>query len=342
MPDIFTGVVIISLYLLMFCRTNLVLWERIYLFLLTVISATVHLTNIPLALGIIVITWIFRFLTKNKNLLPEPDFMSASLAIFLAFILIIATNYKNYGAFTFSRGGYSYLLARLVADGSAVKYLKESCPEKKYKLCDYLDQLPIDSDKFLWQEESPFRKVGWIEKYRGEGTEIVKNTILQYPFLIIKNSLKNTIRQLPMINNWYGLASYIHTPYPTNQIRINYPGDFHAYAESRQNLYHLSLKLFNRLHRMVIYFSLLTAAVMFFIFLKFRQYLPLFLLISIFCAYIISSFITGTFSEPHDRYGSRIIWLVPFFSIASLMHLSNNWKNYHWISIKSDSAEKEN
>ncbi|MFA5321420.1 MAG: hypothetical protein WC373_01995 [Smithella sp.] len=341
MPDIFTGVVILSLYLLIFCRVNLGLWERRYLFLLTVLSATVHLTNIPLAVGIITVTWVFRFLIKNKKLLPEPHFMSASLAIVLAFILIIANNYRSTGAFTFSRGGYSFLLARLVADGPAVKYLQQSCPERKYKLCAYLDQLPVESVEFLWSAESPFRTVGWISGYRIEGTEIIKETILSFPFLIIKNSLKNTFLQLPRINNWYGICSYINFPYPTEKIREYYPGDFHAYATSRQSLNQLFLNVFNRLHRIVICFSLLIAALMFLIFLKFRQYLPAFLLISLVCAYIISSFITGTFNEPHDRYGSRIIWLLPFFSTASLMHLLNNWKEYSRIFIKTVNAKKD-
>jgi hypothetical protein len=283
----------------------------------------------------IVITWVFRLMIKNKNLLPELHFMSASLAILLAFMLIIANNYRTHSVLTFSPGGYSFLLARLVVDGPAVKYLKESCPERKYKLCAYLDQFPVEPVEFLWSTESPFRKVGWIDGYRQEGTEIVKNTIFHYPFLILKNSLLNTIRQLPMINNWYGICSYINSPYPTEKIREYYPGDFHAYATSRQSLNQLFLNVFNRLHRTVICFSLLLAAVMFIIFLKHRHYLPALLLISIVCAYVISSFITGTLNEPHNRYGSRIIWLLPFFSIASLMHLLNNWKEYSRILIKT-------
>lgn len=336
MPDIFTGVMILSLYLLFFCRGNLGLWERRYLFLLTILSATVHLTHVPLAVGMIVVTWFFKVTIKNNSRLPTPHLLSASVAIFLAFILIIANNYRTHGVFTISHGGYAFLLARLVADGPAIKYLEESCPQRKYKLCAYLDQLPTEPVEFLWSAESPFRKVGGVDGYRREGTEIVKQTLFHYPFLIIKNSLINTLLQLPMINNWYGICSYIHFPYPTEKIRNYYSGDFHAYANSRQSLNLLSLHYFNRLHRMVICLSLLISVIMFVLFFfKLKQKYPAYLFIIIVCAYVISSFITASFNEPHNRYGSRIIWLLPFFSIASLMHFLNNWKEYFQILIES-------
>jgi len=328
MPDIFTGIMILSLYLLIFCRKNLEFPERIYLFFLTVLSASVHLSNIPLAAGMIGVIWFFRMMIKNNSRFPASQLLGASLAILLAFTFIIVNNYRAYDTFDFSPGGYAFLLARFVADGEAVNYLKESCPEKKYKLCAYIDQLPADSEKFLWPQDSPFRKVGWINGYRQEGKDIVKNTILSHPFSIIKGSLKNTILQLPMINNWYGICSYINEPNPTNSIRIYYPSDFHAYATSRQSLSQLSLNTFNRLQRKIIYLCLLIASAMFFIFLKHEQYRPLLLLISIVCAYVLSSFITGTLSGPHNRYGSRLIWLLPFFCFASLIHVIKFWKEY--------------
>jgi hypothetical protein len=79
---------------------------------------------------------------------------------------------------------------------------------------------------------------------------------------------------------------------------------------------------------MVYLFSLLIAIAALFIFLKRRMYLPALLLIFITCAYVIHAFVNGAISVPNDRHGSRIIWLLTFFSIASLMHLIKYWKNY--------------
>jgi glycerol uptake facilitator-like aquaporin len=96
--------------------------------------------------------------------------------------------------------------------------------------------------------------------------------------------------------------------------------------------------MFNRLHRMIICFSLLIAVAIFFIYLKHKQYLPLLLLISIVCAYVLSSFITGALSNPNNRYGSRIIWLLPFFSFASLIHFINFWTEYFRRSPRTGNA----
>ena len=95
--------------------------------------------------------------------------------------MLLANNYRTYGILTISPGGYAFPLARLLADGPAVKYLRVHCPEENYTLCAYLDQLPLDSNTFLWSADSPFRKVGWIYGYRHEGQKIVIETVLHYP-----------------------------------------------------------------------------------------------------------------------------------------------------------------
>lgn len=335
MPDIFTGVMILSLFLMLFCFEKLNSGEKKYLFIMTTCAAAFHLTNIPLAIGIILMFFIYNMCFRNKIHIPLSHFLNSLLAVSFAMLLIIVSNYHTTGVFTFSPGGYAFPLTRLVSDGTAVKYLQKSCPNKKYKLCAYLDQLPTeDYDTFLWSEESSFHKVGWIKGYKDEGSEIVKNTIIDYPFLFLKHSLKNSVIQLTMINNYYGICSYINNPFPTDKIKESYPDDFNAYATSKQSLNKLHLNSFNRLHRMIICLSLFTAVVIFLLFLKQRQYFPLQLLVFIVCAYLISSMITATFNEPHNRYGSRIIWLLPFFSIAAVMNFVKHWKEYYRIIIK--------
>lgn len=329
MPDIFTGVLLLSLYLMFFCWENLDLCEKIYLFLLTVISATVHLTHIPLALGMIVIVWFFRLIIKNKNRFPVPYLLSASLAIFLAFILVIANNYRTQRVFTLSPGGYAFLLARLVADGPAVKYLEKSCPEKKYKLCDYLRELPSNSSKFLWPEDSPFRKVGWIDGYQKEGSEIVRGTILLYPFDVAKQCLKNTVLQSVKFLTLRG--SCLDASYVTGPIRSYFPNEFQEFEKSKQSQKRLDLRGLNYLHLVFGGVSLLAAGIAFLIFLKQPQYRSVIFLYFFGAAYLLQALLTGCLSVPDHRFGGRMIWLMPFFSIASLMHIINHWKEYAWI-----------
>jgi hypothetical protein len=244
----------------------------------------------------------------------------------LAFILIIANNYRTHGVFTFSPGGYAFVLARLIADGPAVKYLERSCPEKKYKLCDYLRELPSESSKFLWEQEGPFRKVGWIDGYQKEGKEIIRGTVLLYPFDVAGRCLKNTFFQLLKVLTYR--YSYLDNIYINNPIRSYFPNEYDNLKNSRQNQNRLNLKWMNCLHLAVACASFLAAGFAFLIFLRQSQFLPALFLLFFGAAYLTNAVLTGCLSVPDHRFGGRIIWLLPFFSFASLIHFIKYWKEY--------------
>jgi hypothetical protein len=327
MPDIFTGVLILALFLLVFCPSQLGAGEKTYLIALVVVAVTVHFSHIPLALGLLLVALILKVTMRKTNFLPSPSLWRGTIAVAVALMLLVANGYRSYGILTISPSGYAFLLARLVADGPAVQYLRAHCPEENYALCAYLDQMPTDSDAFLWPADSPFRKVGWVSGYRQEGQKIVIETVLHYPAQIGRLVLSNTFRQIPMINNWYGIVPYIDTSDPTDSIKAYFPGDFGAYASSRQNQNTLGLSRFNRLHLLVISLCLPLAAAVFYFYLKRRRFVPLLFLISLAVAYGLSAFITAALAVPHNRYGSRLIWLLPFFCLAAVLDVIKHRKN---------------
>ncbi|MBU4002671.1 MAG: hypothetical protein KKB94_10175 [Proteobacteria bacterium] len=324
MPDIFTGVLILVFFLLIFHLGQLGSGEKTYLIALAIVAVTVHLSHIPLALGLLAAAWLFKKVTQKQPLFPSPAPGWATLAVTAALILLLANGYRSYGTLTISPGGYVFPLARLVADGPAVKYLRAHCAEENYALCQYIDQLPANSDTFLWSDDSPFLKVGGIRGYGQEGEKIVIETVRHYPFLIVKMTLLNTLRQLPMINNWYGIVSYMDEPLPTDAIKAYFPGEFESYARSRQSHNKLSLRSFNNLHLQFITLCLLLAAVALFLYLKHRRFIPALFLAALVVAYGLSAFITAALSIPHNRYGSRLIWLLPFFCLTAIMDFIQN------------------
>jgi len=322
MPDIFTGVLILALFLLVFCLPALGAGEKNYLFVLVIVAVMVHFSHIPLALGLLAVAGLLKVMMRNSRFWSSPPALGrATLAVGVAVLLLVANGYRTYGILTISPGGYAFLLARLVADGPAVRYLREQGAEKNYAIYAYVDQLPADSDAFLWPAGSPFRKLGWVDGYRREGQTVVIETVRHYPVLVGKLVLWNTLRQLPMVNNWYGLAPYLDTSHPTDAIREYVPGDFTAYASSRQSQNTLGLKRFNQVHRLVLVLCLPLAAAMLWFYLKHRQFLPVLFLAALTGAYGLSAFITAALSGPHNRYGSRLIWLLPFFCTASILNV---------------------
>ena len=142
MPDIFTGVLILTFFLLVFCHPQLGSGEKIYLIILAIVATVVHLSHIPLALGLLGTAWLFKMVARKQHNLPPPALWRTIFAVVLAITMLLANNYRTYGILTISPGGYAFPLARLLADGPAVKYLRVHCPEENYTLCAYLDQLP--------------------------------------------------------------------------------------------------------------------------------------------------------------------------------------------------------
>lgn len=322
MPDIFTPVVILSLFLLIFCPHRLELGELTYLFALTTLATAVHFTHFPLAVGLLLAGIISRLAAKYYNKLPIAYLARPFFAVALALGLLLAHSYLAYGVISISPGGYAFPLARLLADGPAVSYLREHCPEKEYALCNYIDDLPATSDDFLWSADSPFLMVGWFPGYRLEGQEIVEGTISHYPLWTLQTAIVNTIRQVHTFSTGCGLIPYLENFYPTTTIRESLQEDFHAYEVSKQNRNRLGLNNFNRLHKVFIALSLLYALFVFLIFLKRREWLLVYFFIAIAFAYLLNAFLCGSISGPNGRYASRLIWMLPFFSLAAGMHLS--------------------
>jgi hypothetical protein len=322
MPDIFTSVVVLSLFLLIFCPHRLEPGELKYLFALTTVATAVHFTHFPLAVGLLLAGMISHLAAKNHNKLPVAYLARPFFAVALALGLLLANSYLSHGFIGISPGGYAFPLARLVADGPAVRYLREHCSEKEYALCNYIDDLPSTSEDFLWSADSPFLMVGWFEGYRLEGQEIVEGTISHYPLWTLQTAMRNTIHQVRTFRTGCGLIPYLESSYPTATIREYLQGDFHAYEVSKQNRDRLGLNKFNRLHKAFIALSLLYALIVFLIFLKRREWLLVYLFIAIAFAYLLNAFLCGAISGPNGRYASRLIWMLPFVSLAAGIHLS--------------------
>lgn len=73
----------------------------------------------------------------------------------------------------------------------------------------------------------------------------------------------------------------------------------------------------NRLHMAAVIVSLPYACAAGLLLAKRGQWLPTELLATIACAVLVNSFVAAASSGPHDRFGSRLIWLLPFFALAS-------------------------
>lgn len=98
----------------------------------------------------------------------------------------------------------------MVEHGIVKTYLDDNCNSKKYELCRYKDSLPDRAYKFVWDENSPFYKIGGWKKSKSEFNKIIYETLTQpkYILLHIKESCKATLQQLILFGIGDGNGSF--------------------------------------------------------------------------------------------------------------------------------------
>jgi ABC-type multidrug transport system fused ATPase/permease subunit len=317
MPDIFTSVLVLGLFMLVFCFNRLSRYQRYYVVALTFVAAVAHYSHIPIAVGLLLIGLAVRTALRKRAPDAIPHLMLPTIVIAVAVLAIVLSNYLTIGIVTFSPGGYAFELARLITDGQAAVYLRDSCGTRKYRLCEYLDRMPMSDWQVLFDPNGPFQRWGWLSP-RKEGLEIISGTIEQHPLWTLESALTNTFRQVISFQTGDGIISYADKAYLAHNVHDSFPGDVAGYEDSRQNHGEFS-NLYNLRHaqRQVVIFSVIFCSLIAILLAFDRQWVLVALLLTIALAVILNGVVSGGISDPGDRYGSRLIWLLPLFAIAS-------------------------
>jgi hypothetical protein len=321
MPDVFTGVVVLGLYLLGVAAERLGRLERWYVAALTAGAIAFHLSHLAVAAGLVLVIVALRASQRDRA-----QFRPAALAFLLAPVVLAVV--AHLGANGFARHGFSlspaspvFMLARMIGDGTAQPYLREHCPQRGYVLCDYLEELPDDADLFLWESDGVFQRAGG-PALREEAREIVAGVLATYPAWQLQRVGSNAVRQFFVFQDgdWLGIddpAAHVIGRY----IRHFFPADYPSYIASRQAAGRLPKMAITLWHAFFVVVGLTASA---FLFLEFarrgeRQMTALFVIMV--AALIGNALITGGISGVHGRYQSRIVWLVVLYAALGAHYL---------------------
>src|SRR5262245_55762423 len=128
MPDIFTPVVILGMFVLGFGFDRLTRTEAIYLVFLIAAAISFHNSHIPLSIGLVLTVAVLRVLLKwpavplskhAASLWPATLIAPITLAV-AALVLVHLIDRRQ---LTIAPDSQIFLLARLIADGPATAYL---------------------------------------------------------------------------------------------------------------------------------------------------------------------------------------------------------------------------
>ena len=210
-----------------------------------------------------------------------------------------------------------FLLARMVGDGTAEPYLKETCPVRHYATCAYLGRMPMPENDFLWSRD-PARSVmatatpATRAAIAGEANAIAMGVIWRDPAGVAVAAVKNAFRQFADV----GVGELATLPHddvqPIRYLRYGLERYGHsAIAQGRMPLSALSAMM-----RAVYFASLLGALTLLFRRRADKDVFTFTLLL--FLGLAANAIVSGAISGVFDRYQGRVAWLAAF-ALAALL-----------------------
>src|SRR6185295_9025585 len=148
LTDIFAGLAILALFLLVLHGDRISSTEKWLLFAFTAFSAASHSATLGVLLGLCCAGLLLRPWLGPR--MPLAGLARGGLSLVTAAVMLLATNFALSGEFAWTPGGAGVAFGRMLQDGIVARYLKDHCPTMKLKLCPYRNQLPATADDFLW------------------------------------------------------------------------------------------------------------------------------------------------------------------------------------------------
>lgn len=316
MPDLFTGLMVLALWLLGFGWDRLARWERPYLLVLAAGTVAVHLAHLPVALGLVLVGGL---ILRWRGGPAVAGMARMAVPVALAVAGLVTANAVAHGRPAVSPFGAVFVAARLIEDGPALRSLDAHCTEAGWQVCALRPALPMPANDFLWPPEGPLRGVlGGGKAWAAEAGEILRATLAREPGAVAAAMLGNAARQFLMLGSGDGLEAWRGEPGPEPLIEAVFPHELPAYQGSRQYSGALArdIAALSSLHATLAAAGLLALPVLAW---RVRRGLAgLALCLFVLAAALGNALVTGGLSGAHERYQGRLAWLFALAPAAVL------------------------
>lgn len=299
MADFLAPVTVICLFLIGFGPAR----GRVTMIILASFAIAAHLAHLIIAAAVLAVILLLR---------PRA-FLRGTLPLVLALAVLVGGNAIGHGRFGVSPYGSVFMLARLTADGPAGDYLADACPAAGYGMCAWVGRLPRVEDQFMWDPKGPvWTYPGGPPALAAEASTIVRATVLSRPLDVAAAMLRNTAAQLVQLQLDEVLGSYFLADTVGAKLRGHFPSaELVRFQASRQ--FADRLRAFaapwQPAHAALI--GVAAFATVLTMWRARRRNPRLAALAALVLAGILANaFATGALSGPHDRYQSRIAWLL--------------------------------
>ncbi len=308
LTDIFCGLGVLAIYLLLLRSDALSRAERGGLIVLIAVSAATHSATLAVLLVLVAGATCVFLIDRRRMPLARLGCSLAALALGAA--LVLAADFIVAKRLAWTPGGFALSFGRMLQDGIVKKYLDEHCPDPALQLCAYKDQLPDDADVWFWGSDL-FDRLGRFAGLGREMEKIAVESVIDYPNLQAKTAIVATAKQLIAVHTGEGVLNVIWHSYRI--IERYTPQLVPALRAARQQNGEISFTAVNALQYPLALLAMALQPVI--VWLAWRKTLPATigeLAAGVALALLANAFDCGALSNPHDRYGARMVWLAVF------------------------------
>lgn len=309
MPDVFAGLGLCALYLLIWKRETLGRGEALALAALVSVSAACHSSVLAAQVLVLLTALIGARLLKHLVGAIRPAL--PAVALLAGFLLTPAVNLVAVGQFAFTPGGTSFVFGRMLEDGMVARYLARHCPDPDQPLCRYRTELPTAANDFLWDDHVALNAIGGMVAGAPAMRAVILGSLASEPLRNAALALRAAARQMVTLATGDDLLNSLFHSQGT--VKATAPSASAAMMSARQQSPGgLEFASVNAVHVPVALGAcLVLAAVALWSAAAARP--QAFVLAAGFLTLIVANAaVCGMLSNPHDRYQARIAWLAVF------------------------------
>lgn len=318
MPDIFSGLSILSVAVLIAFWSEMTPARRSFWWLAVLYTLLVHKGQVPVLLLMLALAVVLRW-----RRVPWRPVGALLAAAGIALAMQAAVNVAVRHMVGRAPIATPFLLARAVGDGTVKPYLDAECPHRRYTLCAYRDRMPMTENEFLWRHEPDrgvFGAVGAEERRRisAEAGRIVIEAVKRRPLEQLSVTGGN-VAQMTML---VGVTRYAqNVPQRVGSV-TGWENLLREYHASRLGRGLWSLESPSRLMLALYVLSLVGLAALAVTARRDGPMLPdepsLAILLSV-AGIFFNAAVFGALSSAADRYQGRVAWIAFFALLVVLL-----------------------
>lgn len=312
MPDILAPVLILMIAVLATFFRDMHRWEILIAALVAAASVLAHPSHLVIAVLLTVIAVLFAGRHRVRLVLVLVGLVvGIGILERVAFTEVVELTQKSKVFYL------PFLTARLIDDGAGMDYLSTHCPDAELASCELFDKivrhepqsLGYDAPMILFSKDPRYGSYRLLPvevqtRISAEQIGFALNVFADRPIAVITGILKNTAEQLRLS----GIDMVVPTPEIVDMLVTQTGRLAPTYAQGRLIAADRGwIEAVEQVHRVVYLVSMIGILGL----LVWKRDPGAKLAAIILSGIVVNAFVCGAISEPADRYGARVMFLLP-------------------------------